>query len=105
VKLSGPLRLGAPVDKLDATLEELVDQRERRIVLDLEEVPSIDSSGIGCLIRALTATRQSGIAFKLVKPGKLVVQTLKLVRLLPLFQIYDDLEAAIASFENSGSAV
>jgi len=99
VKLVGRLRLGDPVEKLDKTLGELYDRGERRIVLDLEEVPNIDSSGIGALVRALTATKQNGISFKVLKPSKMVLQTLKLVALLPLFEVYEDLATAIESFE------
>jgi len=58
----------------------------------------MDSSGIGLLSRFLTSTKQQGGALKLVNPSKFVVQTLKLVGLLNLFEIFPDTQAAAASF-------
>jgi anti-sigma B factor antagonist len=68
VKLRGRLSLGEPVDRLRATME------------------------------FLTATKQQGGSLKLVNPSKFVVQTLKLVGLLNLFEVFSDTPAAVASF-------
>jgi anti-sigma B factor antagonist len=98
VKLRGRLGLGEPVDRLRATLEDLVNSGENRLVLDLEELAAMDSSGIGLLSRFLTSTKQQGGSLKLVNPSKFVVQTLKLVGLLNLFEVFPDTQAAVASF-------
>jgi anti-anti-sigma factor len=100
VKMAGDLRLGGPIDRFDETMGELVESGARRIVLDFEDVATIDSSGVGALVRALTVTKQNDIGIKLLNPTKLVVQTLKLVALLHLFDVYHDIDAAIASFED-----
>jgi anti-sigma B factor antagonist len=98
VKLRGRLSLGEPVDRLRATLEDLIGSGENHLVLDLEELPTVDSSGIGLLTRFLTSTKQQGGSLKLVNPSKFVVQTLKLVGLLNLFEVFTDSQAAAASF-------
>jgi anti-anti-sigma factor len=56
VKLRGKLNLGASLDRTNETLKDLVNAGESRFLLDLEEVPMIDSSGIGLLVRYLTAS-------------------------------------------------
>ena len=99
VKLRGRLSLGEPVERLRATLADLLGSGESRLVLDLEELATMDSSGIGLLSRFLTSTKQQGGSLKLVNPSKFVVQTLKLVGLLSLFEVFPDVQAAAASFE------
>jgi anti-anti-sigma factor len=58
----------------------------------------IDSSGIGLLVRFLASTRQRDGNIKLVQPSKFAVQTLRLVGVLNLFEIFDDDDAAADSF-------
>ena len=99
VKLKGRLSMGPPLDRFNATMIELLSQGENRIVLDIEEVPTIDSSGIGMLVRHLTMAKQNGGAIRLLKPSKFTVQTLKMVGLLNLFTTFEDAEAAVASFQ------
>lgn len=98
IKLKGRLALGEAVDRLRATMEDLLAAGDSRLVLDVEELPTIDSSGIGLLSRFLTATKQQGGSLKLVNPSKFVVQTLKLVGLLNLFEVFPDAQAASGSF-------
>jgi anti-sigma B factor antagonist len=98
LKLRGRLNLGEPVERLRATVQDLLSSGENRLVLDLEELATMDSSGIGLLSRFLTSTKQQGGSLKLVNPSKFVVQTLKLVGLLNLFEIFPDTQAAAASF-------
>ena len=98
IKLRGKLGLGDPVDKLRATLDGLVDQGHSAIILDLGEVPMIDSSGIGLLVRSLTSMKPRGGFLKLLNPTQMVQRTLKMIGLIHLFEIYDDQTKAVASF-------
>lgn len=98
INLRGRLNLGEPLDRLAATLTDLVDAGDSRLILDLQEVPTIDSSGIGLLVRFLTTTKQRGGSLKLLNPTKFAIQTLKLVRVLNLFEVFEDPQLAVASF-------
>jgi anti-sigma B factor antagonist len=98
IKLRGRLSLGEPCDRLRATLEDLLRAGDNRQILDLGELATMDSSGIGLLARFLTSAKQQGGSLKLVNPSKFVLQTLKLVGLLNLFEIFTDSEEAVASF-------
>lgn len=98
VKLRGRLSMGPALDRFNAAMGELLGQGQNRIVLDLEEVPSIDSSGIGMLVRYLTTAKQGGGAIRLLKPSKFTVQTLKMVGLLNLFTTFEDPKEAVSSF-------
>ena len=91
--------MGQPADKLTATFTDLIAAGDSRFILDLEEVPMVDSSGIGLLVRFLTAAKQRGGSVKLLNPPKMVIQTFKLVRILNIFEVYDDAAAAITSYD------
>jgi len=98
IQLRGALRLGSAVDELRQVVEEAVGNGDTRIVVNLAEVPMIDSSGIGLLVRFLASTKQRGGSIKLVQPSKFTVQTLRLVGVLNLFEIFDDDDQAVSSF-------
>ncbi len=91
--------MGDAVDGLRQALEEVVGSGGRCLVINLAEVPMIDSSGIGLLVRFLASTRERGGNIKLLNPSKFAVQTLKLVGVLNLFEVFDDEEKAVQSFD------
>ena len=92
------------VNKIDASvavefkrkLMELVEQGEDRLVLNLEEVDFIDSSGLGALVSVLKYTGPDGV-IKLfaVKDG--VRSIFELTRLDRVFDIHISEEGAVES--------
>lgn len=98
IQLRGQLRLGQGVDDFRQTTEEVLGNGDTRIVVNLSEVSMIDSSGIGLLVRLLASTKKQGGNVKLVQPSKFAVQTLRLVGVLNLFEIFDNDDAAVESF-------
>jgi anti-sigma B factor antagonist len=98
VQLRGVLRMGPAVDGLRQVLEESMDGGDTRIVLNLAEVTMIDSTGIGLLVRFLATTKNRSGNIKLVQPSKFAVQTLRLVGVLNLFEIFENDDMAVESF-------
>lgn len=98
LKIKGRITLGVGVDRFRDTLEDLLASGSNRWVLDVSEVAMIDSSGIGLLVRYLTTAKRQGGALKLLKPTKFALQSLKMIGLLNLFEVFENQEAAISSF-------
>lgn len=98
IRLRGALRMGPAVDGLRQAMEEALSHGDTRLVLNLAEVPMIDSSGIGLVMRFLASTKQRGGNLKLVQPSKFAIQTFRLVGVLNLFEVFDDDDAAVKSF-------
>jgi len=98
IRLRGDLKIGEAVDSLRQTIEDLFSTGDSRLVCNIAEVPMIDSSGIGLLVRSLTTAKQRGGSLKLVNPSKLAMQTLKIVGLVNLFEIFNDEGEAVQSF-------
>jgi anti-sigma B factor antagonist len=99
LKIRGRITLGVGVDRLRDTLEDLLVAGSNQWVLDIADVGMIDSSGIGLLVRYLTAAKQQGGALKLLNPTKFAMQSLKMIGVLNLFEVYDDQEVALSSFK------
>lgn len=99
IKLRGDLKIGPPVDAFRQAIDEILAAGDACIVVDLQEVPMIDSSGIGVLVRSLTSAKSHSGDLRLVNPSRLAVQTLKIVGLLKLFQVFNDQQEALASFQ------
>jgi anti-sigma B factor antagonist len=99
IQLRGPLRMGEAVDSFRQTIDETVGAGDNQLVVNLTEMPTIDSSGIGILVKAMASAKQRGGALKLVNPSKFAVQTLRLVGVLNLFEVFEDEDAAVASFQ------
>lgn len=98
LKLRGAFRLGPAVESFRGTVDEVMREGGTKIIVNLTECNSMDSSGIGALVRSQTSAKQQGGAIKLVNPSKLVVQTLKFVGLLSVFEVHPDDNAALQSF-------
>ena len=97
--LDGPLVAGMPQQLLRDVVTELLSEGWSRILVNLNAVESIDSSGIGELVAAHKSAVRTGASVRLVQARDRVRRTLQLSQILPLFQVYDDEAAAVAAFE------
>jgi anti-sigma B factor antagonist len=98
LRLRGRLTLGEAVDAFKSALDTALAAGDAQIVINVSEVPLVDSSGIGVLVRSQSSARAAGGSIKLVQPTAYTLKTLKMVGLLDLFEVYDSEEDATASF-------
>ena len=98
VRPNGRIVLGDGVDEFRQALDELIANGRSQIVLRLSDVPMIDSSGIGVLVRTQTTLRQQGGSIKLVNPSKFASLSLRTTGIFRLFDCYDDEEVAVNAF-------
>jgi anti-sigma B factor antagonist len=101
VDLSGRITLGEGGAMLRDTVTGLIEQGQKKIMLNLRRVTYVDSSGIGELVRALGATRGRGGELKLVSVSQPVNEVLKITRLATLFDVAQDESAGAKSFRAS----
>ncbi len=78
------------------TLQAEVKRAEQGVILQLEEVKFIDSSGIAVLIEGLRWSRERDVPYILSHLTSDVQMVLELARLDNFFTIADSLKAAIA---------
>jgi len=82
---------------LKERIDELVRKGRLQIVVDLKQVPYMDSSEIGRLIRAHFSVRQAGGRVRLCNLSQKVAAVLKLSKLETVLDLYETEEAALAS--------
>lgn len=83
------------------SLEEALDLGFRgftRLVLHVNEVDRLDSTGMGLLVRYAARARRRGGDLRLAAPPPFVANLLVVTRLSTILQIYPTEEAAILSF-------
>jgi anti-sigma B factor antagonist len=98
IQLRGAVRLGQGVDTFRRAVDDAFAAGDVRLILNCAEVPMIDSSGIGVLVKCLTSAKQRGGDVRLVNPSKFMTQTLRLIGVLNLFTSYEDEDQAVASY-------
>ena len=98
--LSRPLDLrGRRLSDLGQTLQQLLDQGRRKIVLDLGGVSFLDSAGLGELIACKKRTVEQGGDIRLLHPVGKVRDLLEMLSLTRIFKVFDDEPAALSSFD------
>ena len=106
LRLARPLDLkGRPIDDLGDLLDEHLAAGKRRILLNLEAVNFLDSAGLGELVKCKKRTLEGQGDIKLLNPRDRVRELLVMTRLIQIFEIYDDEDTAVRSFENTSSDV
>jgi anti-anti-sigma factor len=95
LKLKGPLKYGDGVKQLDQAVEDALGSGHIHLLLDLSEMPYIDSSGIGAIVDALRQAKRAGGDAKLINPSPFAAKTFKMVGILSLFKVYDSEAAAV----------
>jgi anti-sigma B factor antagonist len=101
--LVGKLAAGVGDRQLHDLIDELLAQKRKRILLDLSGVSGIDSSGVGELVAGLRVARELGAELKILQVPDRVHHILSLTQVLPLFDVHDSEEAAVASFGVEGT--
>jgi anti-sigma B factor antagonist len=105
LEVRGRLTIGEPAEQLNQALQAIVERGGRKVVINLNGVPQIDSSGISSLVRiSIQLAREGGAAHLVCGPGR-VRDALTVTRLIEAIPTYDTDVAAVSHFAKSSSAV
>ena len=84
--------------ELRASLRTIIDkEKPKRLVVDLSQVPYIDSSGIAVLIGAMQSLEHEGGVFALAGAQEGVRMIFESAKLDQYFRLYPDVESASAA--------
>jgi anti-sigma B factor antagonist len=99
--LKGRVTLGEGDELLKDKVNSLVNQGHRKIVLNLADVPYIDSAGLGEIVRTYTTVSRQGGSLKLLNLTKRITDLLSITKLLTVFETFDSENDAVRSFAAS----
>jgi anti-sigma B factor antagonist len=95
--LKGRITVGE-VTPVREKITQLLAEGRNKIVLDLEHVDYIDSTGLGNLVISYTQVQKAGGALKLLNLNKRNVELLALTRLHTIFEVFAQETDAVNSF-------
>jgi anti-sigma B factor antagonist len=98
IDLNGNLTIGRSEEALRATVNRLIAEKQRYVLLNLAEVPTIDSSGIGAIIKSFTSLQEAEGKLKVLRPSRMARQLLTITGLMSVLESFEDENQAISSF-------
>lgn len=100
LELNGDLDVGgAPA--VQAALQQIMDEGGRFIVVDLADVPFMDSSGLGVFVAAYRRIKAQEGQMALVNTTPALRKVFQLTRTDRLFKLYDAVGDAVADLSGS----
>jgi anti-sigma B factor antagonist len=99
--VKGRITLGEGDELLKDKVNSLLNQGLKKIVLNLAEVPYIDSAGLGEIVRTYTTVSRQGGNLKLLNLTKRITDLLSITKLLTVFETYDSESEAVQSFSSA----
>lgn len=100
--LQGKVTIGVDGDLLGVHLKKLLAKGARKLLLNLEDVTQLDSSGISAVVGAYVSLSRQGGSLKLLCPGGRVQDVLQVMHVADLIPTFEDETEALASFRPQG---
>ncbi len=90
--------IGNSAVSLKNEIDLQVEEAGAQVILDLTEVPLLDSSALSAIVATLQKLRQTDGKMVLLNPQKSVMNVLKVTRLHLVLEVYDDEDSAVKAF-------
>ena len=98
--LKGKLTIGSGDELLKDKIHSLMQQGYRKLLLNLAEVPYVDSAGLGAIVSGYTTVSREGGSLRLLGLTSRIQDLLSITKLLTIFDTYESESEAVASFSD-----
>ncbi len=98
LEVEGKVTIGKGDVVLRETVHEAIGDRAVKMLINLAQVTTIDSSGVGELVSAFTTATNRGGKLKLVNLPPKVNDILQITQLITVFEVFESEDEAIKSF-------
>ena len=99
--VKGRITLGDGDEILKDKVNAVVNAGKKKIILNLAEVPYVDSAGLGEIVHTYTTVSRQGGSLKLLNLTKRISDLLSITKLLTVFETFDTEPEAVKSFSAS----
>ena len=96
--LRGKITIGSGDVALRNAIQEVMNSGAKKVLINMNDVSTIDSSGIGELVSAYTTATNRGAKLKLFNLPAKVSDILTITQLITVFDVYDNEGDAVSSF-------
>jgi anti-sigma B factor antagonist len=96
--VNGRLTIGEPSEHLNEFTQKLIQQGARKMIVNLNDIPQIDSSGISALVKLSISLARQGGGLHLVCGQGRVRDALTVTRLVEAIPTFESIAAASAGF-------
>jgi anti-sigma B factor antagonist len=96
--LGGKITIGEGSVSLRSAIRRLIEEGKKKILLNLAQVSYVDSSGIGELVSSYTTIGRENGQLKLLNLTQKIQDLLAITKLLTVFDVYEDEQTALNSF-------
>lgn len=100
IDLKGKMTIGAGDVQFREDVKALLDQGHSKLVLNLEGLKYMDSSGVGELVSTYTTVTNRGCHLRLSNLSGKILDLLQITQLLQVFDTYTTLDEAVESFKS-----
>jgi anti-sigma B factor antagonist len=98
VGLEGSVLGGPDATELNDLLHSLAERKKTRVILDLGNVHTMNSSGLSMLIAALTTLKNAGGTLRVAGASEKIENLFVITKLSTVFEMYPTVKKAAASF-------
>jgi anti-sigma B factor antagonist len=98
LELKGRITMGDEVTSFRQKVRALAQTPDSKVLLNMQQVDYIDSTGLGAIVMGSSAVRGSGGTIKLVNLNRRNVELLVATKLATIFEIFNDEQDAVNSF-------
>ena len=102
VVVRGVIKLGESARAFASFLQEILDEGTEKVLVDLEGIDHVDSTGLGELVGYLQRFEEQGRRLAFVNPARRLRRLFELTRLVDIVPIYEDREQALADLGPQG---
>ena len=102
VTVSGRLVLGKDAERLETTVNDLLQKNQKRLVLDLTSLEYADSSGIGTFVSCISAARKAGGEVSMAGVNPRIQRLFQITGINHLMSLYPTVAEAAAAAASRG---
>jgi anti-sigma B factor antagonist len=95
--LKGKITIGVGDVALRNAVQDVINSGANRVIINLHDVTTIDSSGVGELVSAYTTARNRGAQLRLENLPAKVSDILQITQLITVFDVFDTEDEAVKS--------
>lgn len=99
--IDGRIMGGQDSETFQQTLQELLQAGKRNVVVNLQQVNWMNSTGLGILINGFSVLDKNGGKLKLLHVSERIATLLEITRLSSVFETFDEEGAAVRSFQGT----